>query len=216
MLTSGEMPAFGTETILVVDDEEVLRDLFEQTLIRSGYEVFTAENGNKALEIYREKMEGIDLVILDLIMPEMGGEECLDGILEIDPNARVLIASGQLAMESRKAVLERRARGFIDKPCNTRELLRKVRKVLEENCLPGSRVGGDRTIPIQSAGDKETIALVPPLLSEASLTRETPGIEEFPRRLRILAIDDRVPYLKMLEAGVDSVWTNVLHCYIGQ
>ena len=82
----------ATETILLVDDEELVRDLGKRILERSGYTVLTAANGKEALDLYNREMGKISLVILDLIMPEMGGKQCLEELLKIDPKARVLIA----------------------------------------------------------------------------------------------------------------------------
>ncbi|MCX5874658.1 MAG: PAS domain S-box protein, partial [Deltaproteobacteria bacterium] len=83
----------GTETILLVDDEEFLRELGTRLLNQYGYHVITASNGKEALEIYQREGESISLIILDLIMPEMDGRQCLGEILRIDPNAKVIIAS---------------------------------------------------------------------------------------------------------------------------
>ncbi len=201
-MTAGHMPAFGTETILLVDDEDLIRDMIERTLRRSGYKVFTAENGDKALEIYREKMEEIDLIVLDLIMPEMGGEECLDEILKINPAARVLIASGFLAKKSRKAVLERGALGLIGKPCDAGDLLRAARKVLEETGVPAGRTGGKSAASVPSADEGESISTVTPSLDEASAPQETPDVDDLPGRLSILVIDDRERFLAACKVGL--------------
>ena len=74
---SGIMPAFGTETILLVDDEESVRDLGARILSRAGYTVITANNGKEGLDLFTRERARISLVILDLIMPEMGGKDCL-------------------------------------------------------------------------------------------------------------------------------------------
>jgi two-component system, cell cycle sensor histidine kinase and response regulator CckA len=121
----------GTETILLVDDEEFIRDLGRKVLTRAGYKVLTAVSGKEALDIYQEKGSEIDLIILDLIMPEMSGKECLGKLLEINPKARILIASGYFAEGPVRAVTEGLARGFIAKPYNLNKLLRLVREALE-------------------------------------------------------------------------------------
>ncbi|MBI5249287.1 MAG: PAS domain S-box protein [Desulfomonile tiedjei] len=130
--TSGEFPAFGTETILLVDDEEFVRDLGESILSKAGYTVLTAADGLKAHDLFCEKGERISMVILDLIMPEMGGRDCLAELLRIDPKVKVLIASGHAATESTKECIEHGAKGFIAKPFRLKELLRQVRKILDE------------------------------------------------------------------------------------
>jgi two-component system, cell cycle sensor histidine kinase and response regulator CckA len=128
---SGEFPAFGTETVLLVDDEEFVRDLGKRILSKAGYKVLTAADGLDACILFKEKREEISLVILDLIMPGKGGRECLKELLEIDPQARVLIASGYSPDTSARGSIESGAKGFVDKPFRMKELLRQVRKVLD-------------------------------------------------------------------------------------
>ena len=200
--TPGEMPAFGTETILVVDDEKTIRRMVEQALTQSGYKVFTASNGTEAVEIYRARKDEIDLIVLDLIMPEMGGEQCFGEILKIDPNAMVLVASGYLLGRTTNELLKRRAAGFVEKPFECREFLLVVRKILDQTGSRRSKVqasGG--TSPGSDEDDRTTSAgLLHPL--EASQAEEALNTGEYPGGLRILAIDDREPYLRMLEAGL--------------
>jgi two-component system, cell cycle sensor histidine kinase and response regulator CckA len=129
--TSQEMPAFGTETILLVDDEALIMELGKRILSRAGYTVLTASNGKEALEVYESRKSEIALVILDLIMPEMGGLECLKELLRIDPEARVLIASGYSAESLPKETTEGGAVGFTGKPYKMKEMLRVVRKLLD-------------------------------------------------------------------------------------
>ncbi len=122
----------GNETILLVDDEEDIRDLGESVLTRFGYTVIMVSDGESALEIYRQEKEKIALVLLDLIMPGMGGSRCLEEILKIDPDARVIIASGYSADGKAKEALESGAVEFIGKPFQLRDMLRKVREVLDK------------------------------------------------------------------------------------
>ena len=81
--------ALGNETVMVVDDEEALRTIAQQLLSRRGYQTLPASCGEEALSIYREMGDRIDLVLLDMSMPGMGGHKCLQQILEINPGARV-------------------------------------------------------------------------------------------------------------------------------
>lgn len=127
------MPRGGTETILLVDDEEFVRDLGKRILERSGYTVLSAANGKEALKLHRREREKISLVILDLIMPEMGGKQCLEKLLKIAPKARVLIASGFAANGQTKEAIETGARGFVAKPYDIRQMLQAVREVLDSN-----------------------------------------------------------------------------------
>lgn len=128
----GAMPRGGAETILLVDDEEPIRSLGERILAKVGYTVLTACDGNEALAIYQEQQDRIALVILDLIMPEMGGRKCLEEILKIRPQAKVLIASGYSAHGPTKEAVRAEAKGFVDKPYDLRQMLRIVRDVLDE------------------------------------------------------------------------------------
>ena len=121
----------GDEGILLVDDEAMVRDLGEHMLLRFGYTVFTAPGSESGLRIYREKMNDISLVILDMIMPGMGGRRCLEEILKVNPGAKVIIASGYSADGNVQSLLASGARGFINKPFNVREMLVKVREVLD-------------------------------------------------------------------------------------
>jgi two-component system, cell cycle sensor histidine kinase and response regulator CckA len=129
---SGVMPAFGTETILLVDDEDFVRDLGERILNRAGYKVLTAANGKEALDVFEKERKQISLVILDLIMPEMGGGECLKALRKIEPQLKVLVASGLAADPSTKEPLETDTRRSVSKPFRVKELLQQVRKVLDE------------------------------------------------------------------------------------
>ena len=120
------------ETILLVDDEEFVRDLGKRILTRAGYKVITASNGKEALEIYGKTQGEIDLVILDLLMPEMGGKECLRELLRIQPELKVLVASGHSDDVSMEESLRLGANGFVSKPFRLMELLHQVRRVLDE------------------------------------------------------------------------------------
>jgi PAS domain S-box-containing protein len=129
-----EMPIpGGTETILLVDDEESLRILGTKFLNKYGYRVITASNGKEALETYRRMGDSISLIMLDLLMPVMDGEKCLEEILHINPNAKVVIASG--ASESGPASETRvaGATGFVQKPYNMNQLLTTIREVLDKD-----------------------------------------------------------------------------------
>ena len=107
--TTGEMPACGDATILIVDDEEMVRKCGEATLSQAGYTVLTASNGQEALDVYRRDKSRISLVILDLNMPVMDGKRCLKELLKIDPELKILIASGFAIDTKMKRFLEERA-----------------------------------------------------------------------------------------------------------
>ncbi|MGO9735955.1 MAG: PAS domain S-box protein [Desulfomonilaceae bacterium] len=126
-------PKGGNETILLVDDEEYVRDLAVRFLTSAGYNVITASNGREAIEIFERDRGMISLIILDLIMPEIGGMQCLEEIKKIDPNARVLIASGLSVDESERKTIESSARGFVSKPYKMKQALDAVRMIIDED-----------------------------------------------------------------------------------
>lgn len=123
----------GAETVLLVDDEEFIRDLGKRILTKAGYTVLTAGTGQEALDVYRREGKRIALTILDLIMPEMDGRACLDRILDINPQARIVIASGYAAEGLANGSVEGKVKGFVGKPFDLRELLRIVREVLDND-----------------------------------------------------------------------------------
>ncbi|HDQ40540.1 MAG TPA: response regulator [Desulfonatronum sp.] len=122
----------GSETILVVDDEPEIRELTREALESLGYAVKEAVNGEEALRGYKEYGQSIDLVLLDMNMPGMGGHECLHELLRINPSVKVVIASGYTANGHGKGTLTSGAKGFISKPYRLRELAVMVRRVLDE------------------------------------------------------------------------------------
>ncbi len=122
----------GHETILLVDDEETLLDLEQDMLRQYGYTAITAKSGEWAVEIYKTEKDRIDLVILDVGMPGMGGHKCLQELLKIDPEVKVIIASGYPSIGKVKETLESGAAGFIGKPYNLKDMLKKVREFLDQ------------------------------------------------------------------------------------
>ena len=121
----------GSETILLVDDEELIRDLGSRMLGKAGYTVLTAVNGKEALEIYRSKHSDISLVLLDLIMPRMGGKQCLEELLQINPNVKVIIASGISPDALTKDTAAAGVPSFVSKPYEVRQLLGAIREILD-------------------------------------------------------------------------------------
>ena len=130
-----EMPAFGTESVLLVDDDHRVRAMAKQMLAMGGYKVLIAANGEEALEVYSKSKEEIALIILDLIMPGMGGGRCLEELLRMDPNVKVLVASGYSSNGLGQADKGSGARGFISKPYDLKDILGAVRKVLDKGHL---------------------------------------------------------------------------------
>jgi PAS domain S-box-containing protein len=121
----------GNETILLVDDEESVRKLAASVLKRFGYTVLTASDGKECVEVFSREKDKIDLLILDLIMPEMDGSDCLKEILKIAPETKVVIASGYVADGQIDQAIEAGAKSFVTKPYDARQLLERVRKALD-------------------------------------------------------------------------------------
>ncbi len=120
----------GTETILLVDDEETILDACGTMLSRMGYKVITALGGRKAIGVYQERHAEIDMVILDIIMPDINGGEVFDHLVEIDPHVKVLLSSGYTIEDQAAAILERGCNGFIQKPFEMEQLNRQIREIL--------------------------------------------------------------------------------------
>jgi CheY-like chemotaxis protein len=122
----------GRETILLVDDEDFLRSLGEQVLGLYGYVVLTAADADAAIAIYEKEHSRIDLVILDLIMPGKSGYQCMERLVEINPEARIIVASGYVEMEGWGSEQLSHARFIVRKPYEMRDLLQLIRKALDE------------------------------------------------------------------------------------
>jgi len=121
----------GTERILLVDDEDMILDVGKQMLERMGYEVMVATNGREAVEILEQEKETVDLVILDMIMPDMSGGQVFDRIKEARSDMRVLLSSGYGVDGEAAEILERGCDGFVQKPFNIKHLSQKIREVLD-------------------------------------------------------------------------------------
>jgi two-component system, cell cycle sensor histidine kinase and response regulator CckA len=115
----------GSETILMIDDEDLLLTMGEMVLSSFGYQVLTASSGPKALEIFTEKAREIDLVITDLVMPQMSGRELIERLRRISPGVKVICASGFVRPPSSEE-----NENYLQKPFASQDLLRKVKQVL--------------------------------------------------------------------------------------
>ena len=124
----------GTETILLVDDEDMILDIGEELLKRMGYRVLIAKSGKEAIECYnahKGAKDAIDIVILDMIMPEMGGGKTYDRLKEINADIKVLLSSGYSINGQATEILNRGCNGFIQKPFSMKQLSQKLREILE-------------------------------------------------------------------------------------
>jgi len=121
----------GSETILLADDERAILEVARDALQEYGYNILLAENGEQVLDIYQARGEEIDLVVLDLSMPGMGGQRCLKELCRINPKVKVIVASGYSADGQQKLSLDNGAVGFIPKPYRLKDMVRTVREVLD-------------------------------------------------------------------------------------
>ncbi|RPH89938.1 MAG: PAS domain-containing sensor histidine kinase, partial [Desulfobacteraceae bacterium] len=121
----------GQGGILLVDDEEAILQVAAQLLEKLGYTVFKAHNGREALDLYSQKAGEIDLVILDLIMPVMGGGEAFQNLKKLNPGVKVLLSSGYSINGLAKEILDQGCRGFIQKPFDLKEISVKIREILD-------------------------------------------------------------------------------------
>jgi DNA-binding NtrC family response regulator len=116
----------GTETVLVVDDEAMVKDLARDILKRQGYTVLTAGGGEEAVELYRKNSGSIAVVVLDILMPGVDGTEAFRRIRALDPRARVVVSSGYDQMHDADGLLREGAVAFVQKPYRIAELVRVV------------------------------------------------------------------------------------------
>ncbi|MFO7687728.1 MAG: response regulator [Desulfobacterales bacterium] len=121
----------GSETVLLVDDEEMIHHVCAAMLETMGYLVVAARSGKQAVDAVRQNMPGIDLVILDLTMPGMDGGQTFDCIREIQPAMPVILSSGYAVNGQVKKIMQKGCNGFIQKPFNFSELSQKVRETLD-------------------------------------------------------------------------------------
>jgi DNA-binding NtrC family response regulator len=123
----------GSETVLLVDDEEIIRGVGQELLKAMGYRSLVAESGKEALEVYERHKNEIDLVILDMVMPAMGGGETFDQLKEINPDIKVILSSGYSINGEASEIMDRGCSGFIQKPFDMNQLSETIRSILENS-----------------------------------------------------------------------------------
>lgn len=121
----------GSETVLLVDDEEMIIDVGQAMLEKLGYRVLTCRSGQEAIKTMTDRAEAIDLVILDLIMPGMDGEMVFDQIRQYDPKIPIMLSSGYAIDGQAQKIMDKGCNGFIQKPFNISQLSQKIRRILE-------------------------------------------------------------------------------------
>ena len=121
----------GIETILFVDDEEIVLDVGTRIIEKLGYKVIPCASAKEAVSLYRKNRSDIQMVILDIIMPEMSGDEVFDKLKEINPDVKVLLSSGYSIDGQARGILDKGCDGFIQKPFSIGELSEKIRKIMD-------------------------------------------------------------------------------------
>ncbi|MGD9401155.1 MAG: response regulator [bacterium] len=129
-------PDSGTGRILVVDDEETVRDVARSMLEICGYEVVTVSNGLEAVDYYRDHGGRIDLVVIDMVMPEMNGRECFRALREMDPNIRAVLSTGYGADGEAKEIVQEGMAGLVLKPFSKGALAATVQEALSGDIVP--------------------------------------------------------------------------------
>jgi PAS domain S-box-containing protein len=128
---AAEKLLYGKETVLVVDDEEMVVNVTKDMLKGLGYSVLTARNGPEALESFKSGGERVDLVLLDMIMPGMNGEQTFEKLKEIRPDIRVILCSGYSLNGQAAGIMAKGCRAFLQKPFLISSLSRTIREVLD-------------------------------------------------------------------------------------
>ncbi|MBW2565551.1 MAG: PAS domain S-box protein [Deltaproteobacteria bacterium] len=126
-----ERAAQGTGNVLLVDDEEVVLKIGQELLEALGYQVLTAKDGKEAITVYKKNRDKIDIVVLDMVMPRMGGGKTYDRMKEVNPDVKVLLSSGFSVDGEASEILERGCDGFIQKPFTMKQLSAKIRGILD-------------------------------------------------------------------------------------
>jgi CheY-like chemotaxis protein len=126
-----ESPWVGSGLILVVDDDETVRSVARQALEMKGFQVLEAQDGLEAVDQVRARGSAIGLVLLDMTMPRMGGEEAFREMRLLQPDIRVILSSGYNEVEAMSRFMGKGLKGFIQKPYGPRELLTKIQDGLE-------------------------------------------------------------------------------------
>jgi PAS domain S-box-containing protein len=129
----GEKIPGGSETLLVVEDEVTLLEMMKVLVEDKGYRVITAEDGLRAREIYRARGNEISLVVSDVGLPKMNGEQLFKELKNINPSVKVIIASGYIDADQKSEIFRAGVKDFIQKPYTPDEVLKKIRAVLDQD-----------------------------------------------------------------------------------
>jgi PAS domain S-box-containing protein len=129
-------PREGSGTVLLVDDEEAVLEVTAELVRRLGYTVLSARSGREAMEIFARDGDRIDVAIVDMIMPEMGGGEVFDRFKRINPRVKVLLASGYSIQGQARTIMDRGCDGFLQKPFTLDDLSVRLRSITTPESAP--------------------------------------------------------------------------------
>lgn len=127
---TNDVSSHSSQMVLVVEDEELLLELVRSLLESQGYAVLTASDGETATELYRRSWDRIALVLTDLGLPKLSGWDAFRAMREVNPQVRVIVASGYLEPKVRDEMLAAGVDDFVQKPYSATEIIEKVRRVL--------------------------------------------------------------------------------------
>jgi CheY-like chemotaxis protein len=121
----------GSETLLLVDDEDIVIETGRELLTHLGYKVITAQNGDDALSIYSSRLKEIDLVIFDMIMPGMNGNELFVRLKQINSEVKTILSSGYSINGQAEDIMAQGCNGFIQKPFSMQQISLKIREIID-------------------------------------------------------------------------------------
>ncbi|HOJ15247.1 MAG TPA: ATP-binding protein, partial [Deltaproteobacteria bacterium] len=127
--------------LLLIDDDEMILEVASEMLTFAGFDVVTAHGGLAGLEYYRAFGDRVDLVILDMVMPDMSGAEVFEKLREMDPTVKVLLSSGYTLNNEAKDIMEKGCNGFIQKPYKIEEITSKINDIFSR--IPGGETPGE-------------------------------------------------------------------------
>ncbi|MBW2021523.1 MAG: response regulator [Deltaproteobacteria bacterium] len=127
---ANDMMTKGEATVLLVDDEKHIAEVGQELLEALGYKTRVATNGQDAIKIFQEHKDNIDFVLLDMLMPKMGGKEVFLKLKEIDPDVKVLLSSGYSLDGEAQELMDMGCAGFIQKPFRLKDLTRVLAQIL--------------------------------------------------------------------------------------
>ena len=125
-----ELPIGHGESILVVDDEDQIRELTKKTLETHGYRVITANDGEEAITLYKQNRDEIKLVLMDMMMPVMGGSASIRELRKVNPDIKIIGVSGLTEKDKLAEVAHINVNAFLSKPYTAEKLLRNIYVIL--------------------------------------------------------------------------------------